>query len=178
MLHEAGYIEIGMDHFALETDSLHASMVEKRLHRNFMGYTNDKTRLMLGLGMSSISDSWYGFAQNVKTVEEYQQLVNEGKFPLLRGHLLTDEDLIIREHILNLMCHFETDWNEPRMQFKELDDTIERLSEMEKDGLITIENNKLTVPESSRPFVRNICMAFDLHLIRKKPTTRVFSSTI
>ncbi|MFT5305016.1 MAG: oxygen-independent coproporphyrinogen-3 oxidase [Flavobacteriales bacterium] len=178
MLHDAGYIEIGMDHFALATDSLYKSMKEKRLHRNFMGYTNDKTRLMIGLGMSSISDSWYGFAQNVKTVEEYQELVNEGKFPLLRGHLLTDEDLVIREHILNLMCHFETDWSNPSTQFKELDDTIERLEEMRKDGLIKIESNKLTIPESSRPFVRNVCMAFDLHLIRKKPTTRVFSSTI
>jgi oxygen-independent coproporphyrinogen-3 oxidase len=139
-------------------------MKEKRLHRNFIGYTNDKTRLMIGLGMSSFSDYWYGFAQNVKTVEEYQELVNEGKFPLLRGHLLTDEDLVIREHILNLMCHFETDWNNPSTQFKELDDTI--------------ECNKLKTPESSRPFVRNICMAFDLHLIRKQPTTRIFSSTI
>ncbi|MFT7156621.1 MAG: oxygen-independent coproporphyrinogen-3 oxidase, partial [Parvicella sp.] len=108
-------------------------MKEKRLHRNFIGYTNDKTRLMIGLGMSSFSDYWYGFAQNVKTVEEYQELVNEGKFPLLRGHLLTDEDLVIREHILNLMCHFETDWNNPSTQFKELDDTIERLEEMRKD---------------------------------------------
>jgi oxygen-independent coproporphyrinogen-3 oxidase len=153
-------------------------MKEKRLHRNFIGYTNDKTRLMIGLGMSSISDYWYGFAQNVKTVEEYQELVNEGKFPLLRGHLLTDEDLVIREHILNLICHFETDWNNPSTQFKELDDTIERLEEMRKDGLIKIECNKLKIPESSRPFVRNICMAFDLHLIRKQPTTRIFSSTI
>ena len=71
-----------------------------------MGYTAGTTKLMVGLGMSSISDSWYSFAQNVKTVEEYQELVNKGEFPLLRGHLLTKEDLVIREHILNIMCHF------------------------------------------------------------------------
>ena len=69
MLHEMGYDEIGMDHFALKSDNLHEAMVSKSLHRNFMGYTAGKTKLMIGLGMSSISDSWYSFAQNVKTVE-------------------------------------------------------------------------------------------------------------
>ena len=69
MLHEIGYDEIGMDHFALKSDNLHEAMVSKSLHRNFMGYTAGKTKLMIGLGMSSISDSWYSFAQNVKTVE-------------------------------------------------------------------------------------------------------------
>ena len=65
---------------------------------------------MIGLGVSSISDSWYSFAQNVKNLEEYYQLLEWDKLPVLRGHLLTDEDLIIRKHILNLMCQFETSW--------------------------------------------------------------------
>jgi len=83
--------------------------------------------------MSSISDSWYSFAQNVKTVEEYQKLVNEGEIPIFRGHLLSDEDLIIREHILNIMCHFETSWIEERLQFPELNECLERLKEMEEE---------------------------------------------
>jgi len=178
MLAELGYVEIGMDHFALKTDNMYQAMVDKTLHRNFMGYTAGKTKLMVGLGMSSISDSWYSFAQNVKTVEEYQELVNKGEIPLLRGHLLTEEDLVIREHILNIMCHFETSWAEERLQFPELKECLERLKEMEKDGLVEISENGLKLPEAARPFVRNICMAFDLHLIRKKPTTRVFSMTI
>lgn len=178
MLAEKGYVEIGMDHFALESDNLHTAMVEKTLHRNFMGYTAGKTLLMVGLGMSSISDSWYSFAQNVKTVEEYQSLVNEGKFPLLRGHLLNDEDLVIREHILNIMCHFETNWAEPRLQFPELDAVKERLAEMAKDGLVIITEQGLSVPEAARPYVRNICMVFDLRLLRNKPSTKVFSMTI
>ena len=77
-----------MDHFSLPTDSLYKAMKNKTLHRNFMGYTPGKTKLMIGLGMSSISDSWYSFAQNEKRVEDYVNRVNEGKLPVFRGHLL------------------------------------------------------------------------------------------
>lgn len=178
LLHDLGYVEIGMDHFALPTDNMHEAMVNKTLHRNFMGYTAGKTQLMVGLGMSSISDSWYSFAQNVKTVEEYQDIVNQGIIPIFRGHLLTKEDLIIREHILNIMCHFETSWKELRLQFPELNECLERLKEMKEDGLVIVENDTLKVPQQARPFVRNICMAFDMRLIRNKPTTRIFSMTI
>ena len=178
MLYDLGYVEIGMDHFALPTDSLYKAMSAKKLHRNFMGYTAGTTKLMVGLGMSSISDSWYSFAQNVKTVEEYQQLVNKGKFPILRGHLLTEEDLLIRTHILNIMCHFETSWKQDELNFPELENTLTQLEEMEKDGLVKLTQNGLIVPEKGRPYVRNICMAFDLRLVRNKPTTRIFSMTI
>lgn len=178
MLDELGYVEIGMDHFALKTDNMYEAMVDKQLHRNFMGYTAGKTKLMIGLGMSSISDSWYSFAQNVKEVETYQKMVNEGEFPLLRGHLLTEEDLVIREHILNIMCHFETSWDEDRLIFPELDACLERLKEMEADGLVILTENGLQLPDHARPFVRNVCMAFDLRLIRNKPATRIFSMTI
>ncbi len=178
MLNDLGYVEIGMDHFALKSDSLYKAMVAKTLHRNFMGYTAGKTKLMVGLGMSSISDSWYSFAQNVKTVEEYQELVSQGKIPIFRGHLLTDEDLVIREHILNMMCHLETNWEDKRLQFVGIEKSLKRLEEMEKDGLVKISKHGLTIPEKGRPFVRNICMAFDLKLIANKPTTKVFSSTV
>ncbi len=178
MLDELGYVEIGMDHFALKSDNMHEAMVKKSLHRNFMGYTAGKTKLMIGIGMSSISDSWYSFAQNVKTVEEYQEIVNKGEIPLLRGHLLNEEDLVIREHILNIMCHFETSWKEDRLKFPELENCLEYLKEMEKDGLVEISSEGLKLPEGARPFVRNICMAFDLRLLRNKPKTRVFSMTI
>ncbi len=178
MLNDLGYIEIGMDHFALPKDSLYKAMTGKTLHRNFMGYTAGKTKLMVGLGMSSISDSWYSFAQNVKSVEAYQEIVNKGEFPIFRGHLLTQKDLIIREHILNMMCHLETNWKEERLKFDELPEAIHRLKELEKDGLVKINQNGLTIPEKGRPFVRNICMTFDLKLIENKPTTKVFSSTI
>lgn len=178
MFLEAGYVEIGMDHFALKTDSLYTAMEHKTLHRNFMGYTNVKTQVMIGLGTSAISDSWYSFAQNVKGVEEYQDLVDKNIFPVYRGHILTQEDLIIRNHILNLMCKLETYWEDECLYFTELPNVLLRLAEIEKDKLIEIGQNHLKVLEKGRPFVRNICMAFDLLLQRKKPDTQLFSMTI
>jgi len=175
---EAGYEEIGMDHFSLPTDSLYKAMKNKKLHRNFMGYTAGKTHLMIGLGMSSISDSWYSFAQNEKRVEDYVNRVNEGKLPIFRGHLLTDEDLLVRKHILNLMCNLETSWEDERMKLKRIDEILERLQEMNEDNLIEIYENRLVVKESSRMFVRNVCMAFDLRLADAKPESRIFSMTI
>ncbi len=175
---EAGYDEIGMDHFALPTDKMHKAMVENKLHRNFMGYTAGKTKLMIGLGMSSISDSWYAFAQNEKRVEEYVKRVNAGELPIFRGHLLTKEDLVVRQHILNLMCNLETSWEEDFMKLESIDEILERLKEMSKDDLIEVYENKLVVKESSRMFVRNVCMAFDLHLAKSMPKSRIFSMTI
>lgn len=178
LLQQVGYTEIGMDHFALPSDGLYESMVTKKLHRNFMGYTASKTQMMIGLGVSAISDSWYGFAQNVKTLEEYQELIKEGKLPVFRGHMLNEEDLIIRKHILNLMCHQETSWENPNQKFKELQSTLAKLSEMEKDELISIEANGLKITEKGRPFVRNVCMAFDLLLQRKQADKQLFSMTV
>ncbi|MEM9921721.1 MAG: oxygen-independent coproporphyrinogen III oxidase [Bacteroidota bacterium] len=178
LLEASGYEEIGMDHFALTSDALSQSVKRKTLHRNFMGYTPHKTQLMIGLGMSSISDSWYGFAQNEKKLETYSELVNNGRLPIFRGHDLSAEDLIVRKHILNIMCHFETSWATDALRFPELENCLERLEEMERDGLVDIYSNGLSVPEHARPFVRNICMAFDLHLNRNKPQTRVFSMTV
>jgi oxygen-independent coproporphyrinogen-3 oxidase len=175
---ELGYEEIGMDHFALKTDSLFQSLQSKKLHRNFMGYTANKTQLMIGLGMSAIGDSWYAFAQNEKTVPEYETRANRGELPVFRGHLLTDEDRILRQHILNIMCLFETTWDKQDSQFLELEKCLIRLEELEADGLVELGKNKLVVPEHARPFVRNICMAFDLRLLRNAPDTRIFSMTI
>ncbi len=174
---DAGYIEIGMDHFALPSDSLYKSLKNKKLHRNFMGYTAGKTQLMIGLGMSSISDSWYAFSQNEKTIEAYTEKVNNGILPIFRGHLLTDKDLIIRKHILNLMCNLETEWN-VGLNDQEKIEILNRLQEILDDGLIDVYNNKIVVKEEGRMFVRNICMAFDLRLIENKPETRIFSMTI
>ncbi|WP_445720020.1 oxygen-independent coproporphyrinogen III oxidase [Flavobacterium sp.] len=173
-----GYHEIGMDHFALENDSMYTSFKEEKLHRNFMGYTASKTQLMIGLGVSSISDSWYSFAQNEKTIEDYYARLADNQLPVFKGHLLTSEDLIIRKHILNLMCQFSTSWKDKSLDFPELRSVLESLKEMEDDGLLTIQNESITVTEKGKPFVRNICMAFDLRLIKKAPETKLFSMTI
>jgi oxygen-independent coproporphyrinogen-3 oxidase len=178
LLYENDYYEIGMDHFALNTDSLYKSFKNGNLHRNFMGYSSSRTQLMIGLGVSSISDSWYSFAQNAKNLEEYYQLLESDKLPIFRGHLLTSEDLIIRKHILNLMCQFETSWEDKSSYLDEIPEILIQLKEIEKDGLILIQKNGIQVTDAGKPFIRNICMAFDLRLRRKAPKTQLFSMTI
>jgi oxygen-independent coproporphyrinogen-3 oxidase len=178
LLSSNGYHEIGMDHFALSSDSLFHAAHNKKMHRNFMGYSASKTQLMIGLGVSSISDSWYSFAQNTKTLEDYYQILELDQLPIVKGHILNDEDLIIRKHILNLTCELETSWNEDSLYFKELPDVLMSLKEIENDELIVIEEDKIKITEAGRPFVRNICMAFDLHLKRKSPETNLFSMTV
>ena len=177
LLENLGYIEVGMDHFSLEHDDLYQSLIQKKLHRNFMGYTSSNTQLMVGLGMSAISDSWYAFAQNVKTVEEYQKIVEEGSIPVVKGHILNDEDLVVRRHILNLMCQLETSFDSNN-SFPELENAFEMLKEMERDELVEIHENQIKITEKGRAFTRNVAMVFDLRMMRNKPETRIFSMTI
>jgi oxygen-independent coproporphyrinogen III oxidase len=175
-LEGAGYKEIGMDHFALEDDGLYDSFMRSKLHRNFMGYTPVHTRLMIGLGVSAISDCWTSFAQNSKNVEDYLQLIEWGNLPVVKGHCLTDEDQAIRKHILNLMCRFSTEISDH--PFAGWDQVREQLHELEKDQLIEITGNRVTVLEKGKPFVRNVCMAFDLRLKDSNPENKLFSMTI
>ncbi len=177
LLQELGYIEVGMDHFSLEHDDLYQSLIQKKLHRNFMGYTSSNTQLMVGLGMSAISDSWYAFAQNEKSVEEYQKRVEEGIIPVVKGHILNEEDLNVRRHILNLMCQLETTFTAEN-SFEELPEALAKLQEMQEDGLVEISENVVKITEKGRVFTRNVAMAFDLRMMRKMPETRLFSMTV
>ena len=177
LLEELGYIEVGMDHFALPHDDLYQSMISGDIHRNFMGYSSSKTKLMVGLGMSSISDSWYVFAQSEKSVEEYQKIVDQGIIPVVKGHILNEEDLIVRQHILNLMCRLETSWD-LQTSFPEIENALESLKEMEADGLVEISENTIKITDKGRAFTRNVAMTFDLRMLRNKPETRIFSMTI
>ena len=174
----ANYDDIGMDHFALPDDTLFDAAKKGTLHRNFMGYTTNTTKLLVALGCSSISDSWDAFAQNIKTVEEYQKVVNEGHFPIFKGHVLTDEDLIIRQHILNMMCKNETSWLDDGQKFSSLPEALEQLIDLEKDGLATVINEKLIVTETGKAFLRNICLCFDTRYWAKKPEAAIFSSSV
>jgi oxygen-independent coproporphyrinogen-3 oxidase len=174
----AGYLEIGMDHFATPEDALSKAMYAGRLHRNFMGYTATRSHTLIGLGVSAISDSWQGFAQNVKSLEDYYRLLDIDSIPVYRGHILNREDLIIRQHILNLMCRFKTSWKTSDLQFDALDQVLTQLEEFETDELVYFEDASLVVTRKGRPFIRNICMAFDLLLQRTKPETQLFSMTI
>jgi len=173
-----GYTEIGMDHFSLTSDKLCKAAEQGELHRNFMGYSHSYTQLMIGLGVSSISDTWYGYAQNVKKVEEYYDCINKGILPIFKGHLLSNEDLIIRKHILNIMCKFETSWANENEQCEAVYEAINRLTEIKNDGLIELLPFQLKVNTNARPFIRNICMAFDARLWRNVTQSQIFSSTV
>jgi len=175
---DLGYLEIGMDHFALPSDNMFTAYNTGKLHRNFMGYTASKTQLMIGLGVSSIGDSWYAFGQNEKEIEAYYEAINQNQLPIFKGHILNEEDLVIRKHILNIMCTFKTTWTDAMGYFETLPQVIDDLAEMQADGLLQITAGKLTVTDAGKAFVRNICMAFDLQLKRKTPETKLFSMTI
>lgn len=168
---EASYLDVGMDHFALPDDSLFTAFQQGRLHRNFMGYTTNTTKLMISLGCSSISDSWGAFSQNVKVVEDYQKKVDEGHFPILKGHILNKEDLEIRQHILNLMCKHSTPLDNHYYN------AADRFSELIKDNLIKITNEQLQITELGKLFLRNICLAYDKRYWLKVPEGNVFSTT-
>ena len=177
LLLAAGYREIGMDHFALESDSLWTAAMSGKLHRNFMGYTSQFVMPLIGLGVSSISDSWDMFAQNEKEIESYTERVHKGELPISRGHNLTMEDRVLRQHILNLMTRFETSWNDGETYVPYLQDIDNRLSGFRLDGLLKSSDAHCEVTDSGRPFIRNICMAFDAHLARDT-AMKQFSRTI
>jgi oxygen-independent coproporphyrinogen-3 oxidase len=178
MLINYGYMEIGMDHFALPYDSLSHAERTGKLHRNFMGYTHQHTQLMIGLGVSSISDSYYAFAQNVKVVEDYLELVNKGELPVFKGHLLTRDDLVIRKHILNIMCQGGATWNHYTEPCHTLFDSLDRLKPLADDGLIELNSLGLKVTPLGKRFLRNICMTLDARLWADKPATQLFSMAI
>lgn len=172
----AGYKEVGLDHFALEGDGLWRAYRERRLHRNFMGYTERRTMPIFGLGVSSIGDTWTAYAQNEKTVPEWTARVMKGELPITRGHVLDEEDQVLRRHILALMTQFETDWSADRVS--SLAEVPARLGEMARDGLVTLNEGAVRVTEAGRPFVRNVCMALDARLARQAPDRPIFSRTV
>ncbi len=171
---DKGYIEIGMDHFALPEDALSKSDAAGELHRNFMGYVEDRTQVMLGLGVSAISETPDCFHQNEKALPVYERRVGQGEIPTLRGHKLTAEDQVRREQILNFMTRGKVAL-ESEEQKKQVQDL---LSEMVKDGLVQFEGLNLILTKKGKPFLRNACLALDERLLHKKPDSEIFSKSM
>ncbi|WP_324755946.1 oxygen-independent coproporphyrinogen III oxidase [Sphingobacterium thalpophilum] len=172
---EQGYEDIGMDHFAKKEDELFLAFQQERLHRNFMGYSDRFSPLLIGIGVSSISDAWGAFAQNVKTVEEYHQLVESRQLPVVKGHMLNEQDLLVRRYILDMMC-------KGRVQLQPEAALSERikadLSELAVDGLVVIDDHHVQCTATGRSFLRNICMAFDQRLRNAQTQKQLFSQAI
>ena len=179
ILTNAGYTDIGMDHFALPNDTLYDAWAEGTLHRNFMGYTTQHTSILLGLGVSSISDIGNAFAQNKKTLHDYYASISKNELPVFRGYFLNEEDIAFRKYILNISCGGRTAFNPEHLEILE-QYSFPELKKLEEDKLVEWSENILTVTPLGRHFIRNICSAFDLHLIRnKKVNTRpLFSKAI
>lgn len=178
MLSAAGYQTIGMDHFALPTDELHVALKAGKLNRNFMGYTVTKSSTLIGIGVSSISETNGMYVQNEKSVKVYYDLLAENKLPIVNGHLQSYEDKVIKKHVMNLMCQFETSWPIDGDEGLLVKQFSAKRFEMLKDELLEENENTLSVKEEGRSFVRNICMTLDPYLLNSNPETKMFSQTV
>ncbi len=175
ILKSYGYDDIGMDHFALPESYLAKAKKENKLHRNFMGYVDKKSKVLIGLGPTSISDSSGSFVQNEKNIDHYKKKVLEGRLPIASGHTHTEEDLLIQEIILQLMCSGSVRFDSKRIP--DWDAIQQELKNFAADGLLNFDQNTLHISEQGKPFMRNVAMSFDYHLRRKTPTVK-FSQTI
>lgn len=174
-----GYIDLGMDHFALPTDDLYKAAQAGKLHRNFMGYTTQATNVLIGLGVSSISSTGKAFAQNSKTIHNYYEQISKGKLAVEKGFFLSDEDVRFGQYILDISCRGNTTFLPEDL------DTINtyclpELKKLEADRLVEIRPLGVTITESGKNFIRNICSAFDLYIQKNKAASekRLFSKAI
>ncbi len=177
-----GYQAIAMDHFALTTDEMAKAFNERKLYRNFMGYTVKPADEYIGLGVSAIGFVENTFIQNKKTLPDYYKALEEGTFPVERGKPLSEDDKIRRWVILQLMCHFRIDKKEFNTAFnKNFDEyfAYERghLQCCLEDGLITEKAEIIEATELGQLFIRNVCMGFDIYL-RKSAGQKRFSRTV
>lgn len=172
-----GYEEIGMDHFALPGDSLSLAKKSGKLHRNFMGYTTSPSEMLIGLGSSSISDIGLAFAQNEKRIEVYEEKLKENKSPIIRGHIQTSDDRIVRGLIMDLICKGKAEipflfWD------KMSPENRESLAEMEKEGLVEKNGLTITITTDGMALVRNVCSLFDLRMFSSNSGLATFSKAI
>jgi oxygen-independent coproporphyrinogen III oxidase len=159
LLFDAGYIEIGLDHFARTHDRLAQAAMNGRLHRNFMGYTDVRSTALLGLGVSGISETGGCYHQNAKVLPLYEKHVRAGEIPTFRGHVLSSDDRQRRREILELMTRFRVD-----IDVGDFQGVQHRLQPLVDDGLVSLEGHTLTVNDAGRPFLRNAASAFDAYL--------------
>ena len=173
----AGYLEIGMDHFGLPTEALTKAMLSGKMNRTFMGYTTSATDRTIGLGASAISEYDFGYAQNVKSIKEYHEKINNNQLPVFKGHIHTYLDKSLKKHILALMCNFETKYCPNSYIEQNLNNFASAFKEFEKDGILKWENGHLKITKEGQPFVRNVCMTFDPYARQKAEKPR-FSKSV
>ncbi len=181
-LGDAGYVYIGMDHFAKPDDELARAQRNGELHRNFQGYSTRADCDLIGMGMTSIGKVRGNYMQNYREMDDYTSAIDSGHLPIYRGYELEPDDKLRREIINGLICHFTLDtaaleerWNIDFSRF--FGDEIKRLQPMQNDGLVRIESDRIDVLPPGRLLIRNICMVFDRYLDPEKSKGR-FSKAI
>jgi oxygen-independent coproporphyrinogen-3 oxidase len=179
---DAGYEYIGMDHFAKPTDELAIAQKERKLYRNFQGYSTNSDCDLVAFGITSIGKVADSYSQNIKTIKEYTDVLESDHLPIFRGVLLSQDDILRREVINQLICHFE-------LNFKEIEKTFAinfsdyfsaeliQLEEMQVDSLLELTTDKIVVLPEGKLLIRNVCMVFDVYLKENSKAQR-FSKTI
>ncbi len=181
-LTDAGYVFIGMDHFAKPGDDLSIALKEKKLYRNFQGYSTNADADLYALGITGISQLQNVYAQNYKTEREYYKLLDDESLPTVKGYRLTDDDHIRRFVIMKLMCDFELNFAQVEEKFNinfrdYFSWGLKNLKEMEEDNLIEISDKGIRVKDMGRLLIRNIAMSFDGFIERKEDTAK-YSRTV
>lgn len=176
LLLKKGYIEIGLDHFAKKDSYLGKAFLEKRMQRSFMGYTDEKTPTLLALGVSAISNTTESFIQNEKDIKLYMESLDQEKLPIIKGHILSEEDKYTGKIINDLMCVGEANISEISNR-KYSDIIMAELDQMQNDGLINLDVKNLKMTDEGHPFIRNVAMSFDFYLREQTDKVR-FSRTI
>lgn len=161
----AGYVQIGLDHFAKPTDPLVIRQREGRLHRNFQGYTTDDATAMIGFGTSAIGFLPQGYVQNASTTVAYRDAIASGHLATMRGVALTADDRLRRSIIERLMCDFSVDLGQTGPDQKtDFAPELAKIDELARDGLVKRDGLILEIPEESRILVRSVCAVFDRYL--------------
>ncbi len=171
-LQQAGYVYIGMDHFALESDSMVKAQQEGTLQRNFQGYSTHADTDMVAIGVSSIGSICDSYSQNSSNLDEYRDSINAGKLPIVRGFIMSDEDCLRKQIISQLICNFYLDISPLEEKWgidfkKHFARELIELEGMAGDGLLTIDERSIRVNSRGRLLIRNICMVFDAYLRNK-----------
>ncbi|MGZ5077097.1 MAG: oxygen-independent coproporphyrinogen III oxidase, partial [Methylobacter sp.] len=172
-LTEAGYVYIGMDHFAKPDDELAVAQREGHLYRNFQGYSTHSDCDLVGLGITSIGRVGDAYIQNVKELDEYDQLIGQGRLPVFKGVELDGDDKLRRAVITQLICHFDLSFASIERQFRiNFSDYFAKelaaLAPMQADGLLVLSAEGIQVLSAGRLLIRNICMVFDKYLAQKQ----------
>lgn len=177
MLLESGYEDVGMDHFSLPGEALLKARDSGQLHRNFMGYTTSNTSILIGLGVSAISDAFFAYRQNEKTLEAYHQRLEDGHLPVLRGTDLSLDDILRRKHILDITCQQSTMLPTDGSLFMS-DSRNSYMEQLLADGLIELVGHELKVTTTGRPFLRNIAALFDTTFFGHPTPQQMFSKAV